>query len=301
MAQPEGLWLGADISADEARLVAIDPRGHVVDVRRLLDPPTPESICAGLAVLQARARDPILAVGLAHADPVVALAIATAAEKALGVPAVSAGPATSLALHEARSGCLQGVRDAVLLDVGMTLGLGVLVDGRALHLDGRDPDIAHLSIDSAGPLCSCGGRGCLVTYLGPQALSHAAQLAQLPLHDSGAGGSTFDLGSRAQRDDPLARALLAEAADAAARALQHAVRLFGAQHAAMRWPGAAPDSTVVALLQARLQRWLPDLPPLRIALAQPVGVARGAALRARQVARFGATLRGPAHRPSRPP
>lgn len=48
---------------------------------------------------------------------------------------------------------------------GTGVGAGVIIDGRILHGSaGFAGEIGHISIDPAGPLCSCGQKGCLEIY-----------------------------------------------------------------------------------------------------------------------------------------
>jgi len=95
----------------------------------------------------------------------------------LGVPAVSENDANLGALGEAAFGAGQGLDSFVYLKLVGQVGAGIVAGGR-LHrgASGFAGELGHLHVRDDGPLCPCGGRGCLSHLLG-DALVEAVQPA----------------------------------------------------------------------------------------------------------------------------
>jgi len=63
----------------------------------------------------------------------------------------------------------------VVIDAGV--GAGIIVDGH-LFVSGADlnPEFGHTSVQSDGPYCACGGRGCLELYTAmPRLIQHIVE------------------------------------------------------------------------------------------------------------------------------
>ncbi len=61
-------------------------------------------------------------------------------------------------------------QDLVFLEVSEGIGAGIIIQGQLYHgsLNGAG-EFGHISLDPAGPTCSCGGRGCLEVFASDQA------------------------------------------------------------------------------------------------------------------------------------
>ncbi len=61
-------------------------------------------------------------------------------------------------------------QDLVFLEVSEGVGAGIIIQGQLYHgsLNGAG-EFGHISLDPAGPGCSCGGRGCLEVFASDQA------------------------------------------------------------------------------------------------------------------------------------
>ena len=80
----------------------------------------------------------------------------------LGMPVVVDNDAKAFALAEGRLGAAAGTSDYIALVVSTGVGAGIVVDGRLLHGRlGNAGHIGHVVVESDGPPCGCGGRGCL--------------------------------------------------------------------------------------------------------------------------------------------
>ncbi len=76
-----------------------------------------------------------------------------------------------MCLAEARYGVAVGVKGFILIDFGMGVGLGVYSNGRLyLGEQGCGCEMGHMIIDPEGPICGCGGKGCLEAIVGSKAL-----------------------------------------------------------------------------------------------------------------------------------
>ncbi len=76
------------------------------------------------------------------------------------------------ALAEVTLGAGRDVRDALYVMVSSGIGAGLIIDGRPYRgRRGMAGEIGHVLVDETGPICRCGNRGCLETYISGPALS----------------------------------------------------------------------------------------------------------------------------------
>src|SRR5262249_12035387 len=69
--------------------------------------------------------------------------------------------ANACVLSEVWFGQNEGVRDLVVLTVSEGIGAGILANGRLVRgVSGMAGEFGHAQFDPAGPVCSCGARGC---------------------------------------------------------------------------------------------------------------------------------------------
>jgi predicted NBD/HSP70 family sugar kinase len=96
----------------------------------------------------------------------------------LGVPAWAENDANLAALGEAAFGAGRGTDDLIYLKVVVGIGAGLILGGR-LHrgAGGLAGELAHLHIKEDGPVCVCGGRGCLMTQFNSPRLVDLVQSA----------------------------------------------------------------------------------------------------------------------------
>ncbi|MEU7214689.1 ROK family transcriptional regulator [Nocardia iowensis] len=113
----------------------------------------------------------------------------------------------------------QRPRAAVYIAAGTGIGGGVVLDGR-IHTGshGIAGEPGHMPIAIDGPACTCGARGCLVCYTGPEAVLTAAGLGDL-LRRDGLGPAADRLVQALDRRDERALAAM----DIAGQALGTAI------------------------------------------------------------------------------
>ncbi|MBL1067691.1 ROK family transcriptional regulator [Streptomyces sp. 7-21] len=75
------------------------------------------------------------------------------------------------ALAETRYGAAAGHEDVAYLRVSHGVGGGLVLGGQLVHgRAGGAGEAGHVTIDENGPICRCGNRGCLETFVGAPAL-----------------------------------------------------------------------------------------------------------------------------------
>jgi predicted NBD/HSP70 family sugar kinase len=96
----------------------------------------------------------------------------------LGVPAWAENDANLAALGEAHFGAGADAQDLLYLKIVSGVGAGLVLDGR-LHrgVGGLAGELAHLHVKEDGPVCLCGGRGCLMTQFSSPRLVDLVQTA----------------------------------------------------------------------------------------------------------------------------
>jgi predicted NBD/HSP70 family sugar kinase len=129
-------------------------------------------------------------------------------EKSFKLPMSVDNDANLGALAEHWWGGGVGLADMAYVKIGAGIGSGHIVGGELYRgAGGTAGEIGHVCVDPKGPACVCGGRGCLTTLIGSDAL---AVRAQKLFHDKRAG--TSDIVAQAAMGHPGAIALLEEIA-----------------------------------------------------------------------------------------
>jgi predicted NBD/HSP70 family sugar kinase len=133
------------------------------------------------------------------------VAVADEMEGHLKAPVVLDNTANLAALGELKDGALHGVQHGVYIKLSYGVGAGLILGGELFRGSaGTAGEIGHLTIDENGPVCRCGNRGCLETFIGSRALLDALA----PTHGS---ISLREVVSRALDGDPGCRRVLSDA------------------------------------------------------------------------------------------
>ncbi len=123
--------------------------------------------------------------------------------------------ANSAALGESRFGSGRGSRDMIYIALGTGVGGGVISHGHVVGgKRGFGGELGHVSVDPSGPRCTCGGIGCIESYVGGWAIVRDAELLVHSLRS--------DELVRMSRQGPITPEMVANAAaagDAGARAI----------------------------------------------------------------------------------
>jgi glucokinase len=143
--------------------------------------------------------------------------------------------------HDARAAAIwlaarpEAAGDLAYLSIGTGIAAGVVIDGQPLTGDnGLAGEIGHCVADPDGPICACGLRGCLEAIAAGPAVALAAQVAvdggePSLLRDRAPGVpiTAEAVYAAAERGDPLALRVTAEAAAAIGRAVRSLVLSYG--------------------------------------------------------------------------
>jgi glucokinase len=125
-----------------------------------------------------------------------------------------ANDAIAMAVGEHWRGCGQGTGSFLGIVVSTGVGGGLVLDGRVRSgRTGNAGHVGHVVVDPGGPLCGCGGRGCLEAIArGPAVVAWAIDHGWQPGTDAVADGRA--LLADAQVGDPIATAAFERAGDA---------------------------------------------------------------------------------------
>jgi glucokinase len=136
----------------------------------------------------------------------------------LGLPVTVEHDVRAACRAEAELGAARSVGDAVVVVAGTGLAAGLLVGGRVVTgTRGAAGEFGHIPVVPDGEPCACGQRGCAEAYASAGGLRRRYRDRSGPAR-SDPGPSAAELVSRLD-DDPLARALWAEACVALGRTL----------------------------------------------------------------------------------
>jgi glucokinase len=201
------------------------------------------------------------------------------AAAALGIPVSFSHDVRGAGEAERRLGAAAPYQDVVVMAIGTGIAGAIFVDGRLVTAGGLAGEMGHSRV-AAGPLCVCGGVGCL------EAVASAAAIAR---RYNAATGSDVpgarEVLERAQAGDPDAVAVWESALDALALDLSHTVALLSPEAIVIGGGLSQAGDALFAPLADRLDRILtfqrrPAL--LRATIGENAGVI-GAALRARDL------------------
>lgn len=87
------------------------------------------------------------------------------------IPLYIDNDANCAAVGEFWAGAGKGCESMIMMTLGTGLGGGLIFKGRLWRgSDGMAGEIGHMVVDPGGPLCSCGSRGCLESFVSSKAL-----------------------------------------------------------------------------------------------------------------------------------
>ena len=233
--------VGLYLSRESLSVILTDLRLRVLFYRSVpLSEETPESLGDKLCALAGEAvgqtDGPLLGIGISSIGPldrdgrrllsppnffdIGNFPLAERLEEQYALPVLVQNDMDAAALAEKLYGRGRWLDNFLYLGIANGIGAGIVIDGR-LYTGSRgfSGEIGHLSIDLNGPLCSCGNRGCLETYVNMpvirQRLAAAAKRDRVEPADL-----------EALYTDPACAAVFDDVADKLAVALTGAVNLL---------------------------------------------------------------------------
>lgn len=202
------------------------------------------------------------------------------ASELLGIPVYFGHDVRGAGEAEYRLGAAAPFSDVVIMAIGTGIAAAIVIGGRPYLGGGLAGEIGHSMVDSNGPVCACGGIGCL------EALASAGAIARRynARADTELPGAR-EVRERASQGDPIAREVWDQAIGALAIGLSHTVALLAPEAIVIGGGLALAGDDLFAPLRERLDGILtfhrrPLILPARI--GQNAGLI-GAALRAREM------------------
>ena len=243
LASSAGRTIGVKVSADHVAFVEVGIDGSV---RRSASEPfdaAARSMLADLTVLLRRFMDsgttvPLLGIGIGVPGSVDAQASGIVDSVQLGwqqvelgawlrrefrLPVLVENNVNAVAVAERLYGVGARHRDLLVVTIGTGVGSGIVVDGTVLRgATGGAGELGHLPVAEDGPMCDCGNRGCLETFIGEAALVRIArERGIIP-----AEGGMVALRALADGGDAAAAAVFGEAGHRLGRAIAGTVNLL---------------------------------------------------------------------------
>jgi predicted NBD/HSP70 family sugar kinase len=171
------------------------------------------------------------------------------------------------ALGEVSYGAGRGSQHVLFVTLLEGIGGGIVEDGNLLTgRDGSAGEIGHTRVSMDGPLCGCGGRGCLEAHLAPSRLAALwkgatpAELDAIAPRGEAAGDDFALMLSASQQGDPKAREVLAGAGRALAMALGNAVSLLNPERIILGGRFVEAGESFISILRQTLPEFaLPEL------------------------------------------
>ncbi|MFP3466177.1 ROK family protein [Leifsonia sp. SIMBA_070] len=295
--------LAFDVGGTDTKAALVDGEGRIVELLRIPTPhagaATGEAVVTEIAGLAARfaAEHPAVvprAAGLlvpGHVDDAAGIGVfaenlgwrdfpfRARAEEALGMPVSFSHDVRGAGEAEHRLGAATPYRDVVVMAIGTGIAGALFLDGRLYTGGGLAGEMGHSRV-ADGPVCACGGIGCL------EAVASAAAIARR--YNAAAGADVpgaREVLQRAQQGDPIARDVWESALDALALDLSHTVALLAPEAIVIGGGLAQAGPALFEPLATKLDSILtfhrrPVLLPASI--GENAGVI-GAALRARDL------------------
>ncbi len=174
--------------------------------------------------------------------------LAEMVRKDTGVPTRLENRSNAGALAEHRVGAARGAACLVYVSAGTGIGAGIIIDGALWRgASSSAGELGHTTIQPAGPLCSCGRRGCLEAIASFSAVARSITGSRLhvaptrpkdPRAESG-----LDVGALVAAREPRALAALETAASALGSALGATVNLLNPDMILIELPLPASDAS----------------------------------------------------------
>jgi len=271
-----GRALGVKLAADHIILVEVRLDGQVLATRaEEFDALAPDAIDKLLAIVSDFAPDRkarLLGIGVCvpgvvsrpdvgNVDADVlgwkAMPLGSRLRESTQVPVLIENDVKALAVAQSLFGAGRGRRNFVVVTVGRGVGFAAVSNGVLQRgADGGAGEVAHVIISGNGPQCACGQRGCLESYVGAEGLVTAARASGVLK-----ARQTFeDLAALADKGEPRAREVFAQAGQRLAQALAPAIAAINPELLLIAGEGTKLwqywDRAFRTALAKRLPQWM---------------------------------------------
>src|SRR3989338_4863358 len=183
--------IGVDIGGESVKLGLVDERGRLLEretflTRGLTRMALIDVLSAHVGDLASRAggrRLKLLGVGIGAPGPIDVergfvtffpnipgwknTPLKSILDRRLRMPVRLDNDANVMALAESAFGAAKGAGNVIALTLGTGVGGGLLIGGRLDHGHRFSAaEIGHMPVSEDGPVCGCGSRGCIETFVG---------------------------------------------------------------------------------------------------------------------------------------
>jgi glucokinase len=213
------------------------------------------------------------------------VAIGPVVKERVGVPVSLIHDVRAAALAEGLIGAARGYDDYLLLTLGTGVGAAVVFGGKPYTgLGGRGGELGHTTVDPDGPVCACGGHGCLEAY------ASAGAVVRRYAERTGERVEAEEVVARAVGGDHVAQALWDDALDALALAIANYATLLAPELVVIGGGLASAGEYLFDPLIRRLESLVrfAEAPAVVPAALGPDAGWRGAAIAACRAARVSA-------------
>jgi predicted NBD/HSP70 family sugar kinase len=200
----------------------------------------------------------------------------------LQVPVYIDNDVNTLTLNEQLFGAGQGIDNFLTVTIGRGVGMGIVVNGQLYRgVSGGSGEFGHTVIDPQGPICACGKRGCLETYVSDPALlrqaSEAASRGELPEEPKSVG----ELVTYAESGNPVARLIFEQAGKILGSGIANLINVLSPKEVIISGEGVRAGDLLFDTMHATIiQHVMPGLAEdteIRIDVWEDDAWARGAA------------------------
>jgi glucokinase len=183
-------------------------------VRANGDLPSPAAACVGFAGPTDASKGRVYFAP--NVGRLVDLRIGSYLERHLGMQVLVENDANCAALGEYWRGAGRGASSMFVFTLGTGVGGSLVIDGKLWRgCDGIAGEVGHTVVDSSGPKCECGNRGCLEALASGTAMVKAYRRRKRLRAGPGAGAVTArSIAKKARQGDRIATAVVRGAADA---------------------------------------------------------------------------------------
>lgn len=167
-------------------------------------------------------------------------------------------------LAEARYGAGRGVHQMVYIGIGTGISAAYMADGRLIHGSSFSAgEIGHITMDTDGPVCACGKRGCLHVYASGRALvdraigfiSEGRHTILTETDKDGTRISGESVCAASASGDPVALDCLRESGRYLGIAVANIVTSFNPDMVILGGPIGSMESPLVDIVAAETARW----------------------------------------------
>ncbi len=201
-------------------------------------------------------------------------------EEALGIVTYVDNGAKVMALGEKWFSAAQGANNVIVLILGTGLGAGVIVNGQMCRGATESAgEWGHMVINTDGPRCSCGNRGCVEAYAGAPAIARRVREALAASTEDSALRQIGDIHQittqevikAAKAKDPLALQILKDTGQYLGVGIANLVNLFNPEVVIIGgWVGIEAGEILLPTIQSAVQEHALEFPlrSTRIVISQ---------------------------------